>query len=1283
MFLQNFLTAGNFRPERHVPRLGAPVRVSVSSPPIALAAARGRGARDALGVTAMRDRAALVALYRSTNGSAWRDATRWLSDEAPCSSDGVANWGSCSSSQCEDVAASDGLSYLDGSIACAGICCGSNGTVDAILLYDNGLDGSLPTELGLATALRYLDTRYTSLDGSLPTELGLATALRYLDTGYTSLQGSFPTELGLATALRYLDTGYTGLDGSLPTELGLATSLRILVTSSTSVSGFLPTELGLATGLRDLVTSSTTLSGVLPTQIGLTTALQYLSTGSTFMSGSLPTQLGNARAIQSLITYGTYISGSLPTQLCSLMALQALETSVTSISGCLPTQLGLATALQSLMMDTTSISGSIPSQIGLLAELQYLNTQIMPISGCLPTQLGRLTALQYLITGGATSISGSLPTQIGILAELKFLDLTNLSLSLPASPRAFLNFEAATAHCSGKPTLCYGLAPLSCTAFKGDNRPIFNAAHSCIDCSGQHWPYVLLILSLVLILVLAVGSLARLAIRNGTSPATLARWGGTASMLVQHVQAIGLIGYIDLAWPWTLTDLMAYVSFDFLDVPRLTCFFPPSEAPAGVPANPHEFTFNRIVCSSVLAILMSSALVVAAMHYAHRHEAADTLELILSVVFSVPLATSWRSLASLLGQSIDAAKASAIAQGIASQCNLQDPEDGSGCNWPATSNYSAFMKQLDENPRVLSSLASTGTTLGVTLVVVQLALATRCILNLLAFRRGVRMRTWHWGLRRWPIAPRRIATRCAHLRGHFAPHAVLWELVVWLRQVLLLGVGVGCRATIRVVNSGLTPASINTTPVLRAVARYGWASVALLVVGVMAWAQERTQPYALSIQNLLARWMYISNALLLLLGIAFTAVAQYDETSSAPALEGAVKWVLIVLVLLDIVLGCGSAAAILVLEWHAARSTTTVTEFDMSGLLLAAIEPIDGPLRECLKDGSIRLLRASWLADSAAGSVLRRRQELPEEAFFPCEEAAAMLDRGDRSILVVSHAWMTPSHPDPIGVTLTAMRHYIQEDQGRSACAVFVDYCSLPQKDSNGERSTREQATFSRGLGVMASMYASLTGTTVLIQRNVPRQADGGVGGEATVTAWNGRPYGERGWCSFESGVARMAAAHMRRVVSQLEQERRAAPDAVNRAEQRRPKVVDLSGEQTAEAADVPTGEPVALLRDVARLIDDAVFTNDADRTTVAHMLFALEWTMHVAIDEVLSRGVGRAGITFAPPRFARGLMRALTRSRISQEVGAAADDVQLLRRAVGSRGSAGRGSGHVMDVVS
>ena len=178
----------------------------------------------------------------------------------------------------------------------------------------------------------------------------------------------------------------------------------------------------------------------------------------------------------------------------------------------------------------------------------------------------------------------------------------------------------------------------------------------------------------------------------------------------------------------------------------------------------------------------------------------------------------------------------------------------------------------------------------------------------------------------------------------------------------------------------------------------------------MAWAQERTQPYALRLQNVLARWMYISNALLVVLGTAFTAVAQYDTKPGAVALEGDIESLLVALVLLDVILATGFAAAILLLEWRASccargRSAPSGSsaELDLSGVLLAATEPIDGPLRECLADGSIRLLRGAWLADAdASGAVLLRRQELPPEAFVTCAEAVEMLDRGDRSILAVS-----------------------------------------------------------------------------------------------------------------------------------------------------------------------------------------------------------------------------------------------------------------------------------------
>ena len=1160
------------------------------------------------------DRTALVALYEATNGSAWHTATGWLGGMPPCSPDGVANWGACSSSQCEAVIATDGMAYVTNtsSATCAGICCSATGAVTAVLLHANGLRGELPTELGLATTLQHLYTGATSLYGSLPTQLGNATALR-----------------GLATF-------------------------------STFISGSLPTNLGHLTGLQRLITRTTFLSGVLPTQLGLLTAPLRLFTGTT------------------------------------------------SISGSLPTQLGLATALQGLQVSNTSVSGSLPTQLGKVTSLRRMFTDTTSISGFLPTELGLATALQHLATS-STSISGILPTQLGRLDKLLELNLTDCNLAPLDSPPDLLAFELATVHCGVNPTVCYGLPPLSCTAFKGENNQlVLDSLTSCVDCSGEIWPYTLLVVLLQALLILAVGSLAHLSAKHGNSPAVLARWGGTGTMLIQHVQAIGLIGSIDFAWPSSVTALMGYISFDFLQVPQLACIFPGSLATqASIQTNGQNFLFNMIVCGSALGILSVCALAVAMLHCARRHDAADTLELTLSVIFSVPLATTWRALASLFEQSSNALDASGDAQDRAETCRSMAKHEN--CSLPIEfqthRNFNGYANQLTSDANALTSLASRGIALGVALVVVQLALALRCTLNLMAFRRGVRTRVWHWGLRRWPIAPRHIAARCAYLRGHFAPHAPLWELAVWLRHLLLLSVGVGLESTMATLTNALENES--TTSALhqhRFVARLGWECAALLVVCTMAWAQERTQPYALRLQNTLARWMYVTNALLVLIGTACTAV-EYVSISSRTLTA-----LLVFLVVLDVIIGCGFAIAILALEWYAVHSSTAAKEADLSDLLLAAVEPIDGPLRECLKDGSIRLVRASWLAGPDVGPVLRRRQELPDEAFVLCVDAVAMLNRGDRSILVASHCWMTPAHPDPLGVTLSALRRYLLAAEDRRGCGVFVDYCSLPQKSSNGERTPEERAVFSHGLSVMASLYASLTATTVLLQQRVPLLPDE-IGGESIATpssalaraavaatttpshgtsagsvtalvrtaqavagfkagvrggrrraitaTWNARQYGERGWCSFESGVARMAAAHMRRVVSQLEQQQRTAPDAVRRAEDSRPKIVDLGGDD--EACKAPPGDPATLLRDISRLIEGAAFTNNADRSTVAHMLFALEYTMHLATDEVLSRGERRAGLTSAPSLSRFSFLKALVRGRAPKEVGPINDGVQLL----------------------
>ena len=69
---------------------------------------------------------------------------------------------------------------------------------------------------------------------------------------------------------------------------------------------------------------------------------------------------------------------------------------------------------------------------------------------------------------------------------------------------------------------------------------------------------------------------------------------------------------------------------------------------------------------------------------------------------------------------------------------------------------------------------------------------------------------------------------------------------------------------------------------------------------------------------------------------------------------------------------------------------------------------IDQPLVECLRNGTIKLLSCAWLlsedADAALDkcpithrAVMRRRQDLPDAAFVSPEDAALMLERGNRA----------------------------------------------------------------------------------------------------------------------------------------------------------------------------------------------------------------------------------------------------------------------------------------------
>jgi hypothetical protein len=360
--------------------------------------------------------------------------------------------------------------------------------------------------------------------------------------------------------------------------------------------------------------------------------------------------------------------------------------------------------------------------------------------------------------------------------------------------------------------------------------------------------------------------------------------------------------------------------------------------------------------------------------------------------------------------------------------------------------------------------------------------------------------------------------------------------------------------------------------------------------------------------------------------------------------------------------------------------------------LLWAEKQIDGPIRERLADGTIRLLRCAWLLskdsdkhlgrDASGRVVMRRRQELEiqsEEAFFTKEEAVELLDRADRSILAISYRWLTALHPDPHGTALFAVRGFLRSEAGLGKCGMFWDFASLPQKDkTGGPRTAEEKKTFDRGIEAMGCFYASMCGTVVVQLKDIPprpSEYDGRMivfdekysektsekdvvadlerfgghitkiaikAGEAHVTfamheqaerciaaldkdkrgactVYNETAYsrdrGEpfSGWCTFEQGSSKLAAAHLNMASRQASKRSTVLPERLKHANASRAKVIDISDGQV-RTVDVKES-PATLLKQTNLDLEIAKFVGKGESETVKQLLAKLEWSMNLALD--------------------------------------------------------------------
>ena len=263
-----------------------PVEPRVAPPvPGALRVTEDTPSADAEGSIAT-DRAALEALYDTTDGPNWTDSTKWKTD-AP-----LGEW--------------------------FGVTTDADGRVTELLLADNALTGPIPAELGNLTIIENLVLGSNELTGRIPRELGDFVRLWQLHLPDNDLTGPIPTSLGSLVNLERLFLSRNELTGPIPSELGSLVNLKWLHLSTNELTGPIPTSLGSLVNLESLGLSRNGLTGPIPPELGNLVNLRGLGLHTNDLAGPIPASLGSLINLEALFLSNNWgLTGPLPQDLRS------------------------------------------------------------------------------------------------------------------------------------------------------------------------------------------------------------------------------------------------------------------------------------------------------------------------------------------------------------------------------------------------------------------------------------------------------------------------------------------------------------------------------------------------------------------------------------------------------------------------------------------------------------------------------------------------------------------------------------------------------------------------------------------------------------------------------------------------------------------------------------------------------------------------------------------------------------------------------------------------------
>lgn len=278
-------------------------------------------------------RNALAVLYFATNGSDWDDQLQFLSPVHEC------DWSA--------------------SITCTTTPNTTSRVVTQILLRENNLRGSLPSQLARLTGLQSLVLDTNQLSGTIPS---LPSTLEDIELHDNLLSGPAFGEglLHLNHQLKTLSLGRNSLTGHLvPTIIGNIRHLQVLNIQLNELSGTIPAELWDLSHLRVVSMDRQVFSGQLPDRIGDWRNLTHFEAHNMNLTGTLPTTIGLLTHLTSFQVAANHLRGTLPTEIGRLTNIVRFSASMNGIGGTVPSEMTQLVNMKDLYIQNTWLEGSL------------------------------------------------------------------------------------------------------------------------------------------------------------------------------------------------------------------------------------------------------------------------------------------------------------------------------------------------------------------------------------------------------------------------------------------------------------------------------------------------------------------------------------------------------------------------------------------------------------------------------------------------------------------------------------------------------------------------------------------------------------------------------------------------------------------------------------------------------------------------------------------------------------------------------------------------------------